>query len=53
MTEKKKHLIGKLYLEAPRDCAATVNDLSEKCIPESTWGEVEVVGALAPGAIIE
>lgn len=39
-------LIGKLYLRAPRDCAATVNDLSEKCIPECTWG------ALAPGRLL-
>lgn len=42
----KKILIGKLYLWAPRDCAATVNDLSEKCIPECTWG------ALAPGRLL-
>lgn len=41
-----KILIGKLYLGAPRDCAATVNDLSEKCIPECTWG------ALAPGRLL-
>lgn len=34
----EKNLIGKLYLRAPRDCAATVNDLSEKGIPECTWG---------------
>lgn len=34
----KKNLIGKLYLEPSRDCSATVNDLSEKCIPECTWG---------------
>ena len=42
----EKILIGKLYLGAPRDCAVTVNDLSEKCIPECTWG------ALAPGRLL-
>lgn len=43
---QKNILIGKLYLGAPRDCAATVNDLSEKCIPECTWG------ALALGRLL-
>ena len=42
----KKNLIGKLYLGASGDCAATVNDLSEKHIPQYT-------GGLCPGAIIE
>lgn len=43
---EKKNLIGKLYLGASGDCAATVNDLSEKHIPQYTGGP-------CPGAIIE
>lgn len=46
LLEKKKILIGKLYLGASGDCAATVNDLSEKYIPQYTGGP-------CPGVIIE